>query len=271
MSVLPPCRICSTRPADSDEHFIPKAAGNKLLVMSLSIADDGSWKERPLRGGAKVPVLCGACNKTVASPYAQAYTHLYRQLRAAPRITVPDGRRVFHIRRLCPLRVIKQAILGYLCIAAWEPELVWEPLQHFVRNREEALPASAPHIYLYFNSSHFGRVVPYCVIGSLATHESVPMAEISWPPLGIVLSHSPNHPALSEMQDVTEWGALPFAAKQDVSLVLPELRVSSIYPLAFGGDHAVRRHQAAHLPFHLVNAPPESTSPFKFPTLLRRG
>jgi hypothetical protein len=264
------CRICGIRPADSDEHFIPKAAGNRRAVRLLVQEPDGSQRERRCTGGFFLPVLCKQCNSSPAGGYAQAYTVLFRQLREAPSLTAEDGRLIFHARDIFPLRFVKQCILAFICAAPWYPEPVWRPLQAFLRDRDALLPDTAPRIFLYENIANIGRVVPSCGICELANHRTTVVSEISWPPLGIVLSFQA-HPVLSQMADITEWGQYAYSHRASVQLRLPRLQVNTLYPLAFGTARAVKARDEVLLPLYLFHAPPTSSSPTKLCTLLRRG
>ena len=100
------CRICGTQEANSDEHFIPKAAGNRQTVRLLVQEEDGTRRERTVKGGLFLPVLCDQCNSNPASAYAQSYVDLYRQLQKAPDLHSTDGRLAFHAKEIFPLRVI---------------------------------------------------------------------------------------------------------------------------------------------------------------------
>lgn len=269
-SPLALCRICAVRPADSDEHFIPKATGNRRVIRLLVQEIDGSQRERRYKGGFFLPVLSKQCNSNPASTYAQAYTDLFRQLRAAPSLTSEDGRLLFHARNIFPLRFIKQSILAFLCAAPWYPEPVWRPLQQFLQERDAFLPSSAPRIYLYENISTIGRVVPSCGVCELTHHRTTVVSEISWPPLGIVLSFQP-HPLLSAMTDVTDWGKHQYSDRASCVLALPRLRLNTLYPLAFGSAREINQREKKSLPVYLFHAPTESRSPTTLCTLLRRG
>jgi hypothetical protein len=264
------CRICGIRTADSDEHFIPKAIGNRAAVRLLVQNPDGGKRERRCTGGFFVRVLCQRCNNGPASTYAQAYANLYRQIVAAPDIRTDDGRFLVHCRRLHPLRIIKQAVLGFLCAVPWYPDAVWRPLQDCLLDREAPLPPSAPRVFLYFNTSQFGRIAPFCSLVELATHRSTVLSEVSWPPLGLIFAYD-SHPIIDAMQELSAWGSESFSASRSVSIVLPRLRVNSLYPLAFGSTRAIERTQEERLTVFLHHVPPGSASPLNISALIRRN
>ncbi len=264
------CRICRIRPADSDEHFIPRATGNKALVRLLTLGADGKYVEVPASGGATVSVLCTQCNNGVGSKYAGAYTYLYRQFCNAPHITDTDGRLRIHADGVFALRFIKQVILAFIAVAAWEPQPEWLTLQEFLADPTALLPPSAPSIYLYYNLASIGRIVPSCGLVSLAdAHAPATLSELSWPPLGIVISYA-WHPALQNMHDVTRWGQQPYGQRIDEWLAVPRLVVNTLYPLAFGSEEEISKQQEARLSGYLLHIPTGSSHPFQFPALIRR-
>jgi hypothetical protein len=267
---IPLCRICRLRPADSDEHFIPKATGNRQVVRLLVQEPDGSQKERRYKGGFFTPVLCSVCNGGPASTYAQAYTDIFNQLSRAPKITDSVGRILFRAKRVFLQRFVKQCVLAYICAAPWTPHPVWQHLQDCLLNPEQPVPPSAPRPYLYFNVSPFGRIVPSCSMVEFAHHRSVIFSELSWPPLGVILAYSP-HPLFEAMPDVSEWGARSYKARETVTLALPRLRVNTVYPLAFGSTRQIDAWQAKSVPGYLHYVPPGSTSPFNLSALVRRA
>lgn len=263
-----PCRICGVATADSDEHFIPKALGNRATVKLLVQEPDGSQRERRCTDGFFVRTLCKGCNGKHGSTYAQAFSGLYRQVQAAPDIRTADGRLLVRCTRIFPLRIIKQALVGFLCASPWYPAPVWRPLQACLREPEAPLPAEAPRVFLYFNTARLGRIVPCCGMLELAHHRTTVVSEISWPPLGVVLAFG-SHPILEPMQEITGWGQLRYSTTISASLCLPRLRVNSLYPLSFGSNRAIEAAQARNLPTYLHHVPPGSVSPTNLAALIR--
>jgi hypothetical protein len=236
----------------------------RLLVQE----PDGSQRERRCTGGFFVRYLCKRCNSGPASTYAQAYITLYRQIQAAPDIRDTNGRLLVHCRRIFPLRVIKQAILAFLCASPWYPAPVWLPLQECLRDREAPLPPSAPRVFLYFNTSRLGRIVPACGLLELSNHRTTLVSEVSWPPLGLVLAFG-DPPIPVRMHEVTSWGLEPYTRAVATDLSLPRLRVNSLYPLAFGSSRTIEQAHERALPVFLHHVPPGSTSPTNLAALIR--
>lgn len=263
------CRVCRSHPATSGEHLIPKAAGNRGTVRLLYISPDGSYEEVQCSDGFFVPVLCKGCNNNQCSTYAQQYVELLRALEKAKPVYTPDGMAATTIGNIYPLRVVKQLITMLLCAVAWEPEKPWDDPREFVLDREKPLPPTAPRIYLYKNISRLGRIVSFTSIAELQTDVTAVVSELAWPPLGVALGFD-RHPILDRMHDITDWGLLPYRKRSDATLLLPELRVNSHYPLMYGTLQEVERYQLKTWPTYPLYVPEGTSSSLCISALIRR-
>ena len=261
------CRICRKRKADSPEHFIPRAVGNKGEVKLLTQGTDGLTVLRET-GGFAVRVLCRKCNTELGSVYAQQYTLVSRAISETSGLVSPTGNTLVTVDRLFQLRFVKHLFLMYLAAAPWHPHVLWKPLCEFVSIRDSKLPRTAPHVFLYHNTSQLGRIVPACGMVEFATHRTTVLAEVSWPPLGVLFLHS-QHPVSQQMFDVTSWGHLDDTPCANVTLELPRKQISAIYPVAFGDEQSVKRQQQEMLPAYLGYVPPESKNPIVISALIQ--
>lgn len=262
------CRVCRNNPADSPEHFIPKAAGNRGKVTIVFLGQGGSYVSRPGTDGYYERVLCTACNGE-CSVYAQQYVEMLRQLEQSSGLSVPDGRQAVTLRGIYPLRLVKQLILQFLCAPPFPPAAVWLELQRFVRDREATLPPGAPSIYLYRNLSTHGRVVPCCCVLELRTRRTVVVSEVSWPPVGAVFCFNP-HPKLEAMQDITEWCHRAFSAREDLTILLPQYEVSGVFPLVYGNVRQVEQDERERLPMYLLHVPEGSAYALSIGAIVER-
>jgi hypothetical protein len=116
----------------------------------------------------------------------------------------------------------------------------WYDLQRFVLNRDARLPDGALRIYLYRNTSRYGRVVPFTGLMSLNRRwPQMLMSEIAWPPIGIVFA-TEAHPLLSRMYDATHWAQqYHFRSRTSFAFSVPQLSVDSHWPLGFGTESEV--------------------------------
>ncbi len=253
------CRVCGRAVADSKEHIPPKSAKNAgpVEVRFILGSDDTQHPiARVLRSGEGfwLPSLCEDCNNVTGSRYGAAYAHFVGELAATAGIRDPSGRIVTRLQDLYPLRVLKQMFCMFLAASPFQPAAQWSGIQKFVLKRDAKLPEDAPSVLLYLNSSRVGRITPLCGIVESATHLHHVAAEISWPPIGIVFSFG-EHPRVEQMQDITSWAQFGFHESVSVDLTLPELHVSTSYPLAFGTSEQVEREQVERMMFYLYHVP----------------
>jgi hypothetical protein len=139
------------------------------------------------------------------------------------------------------LRIVKQLVAIFLAAQPGFGVVDRDPLRGFVRRRDDPLPAGSPRIYLYYNASPNGRVVPWCSMWQHARHvPPVGFSEISFPPLGVVFASDPS-PFFEGMADVSSWGVRRYHDRADIDLFLPTLRVETDWPLGFGTAADVER------------------------------
>ncbi len=210
---------------------------------------DGFW----------VPALCDKCNKTTGAKFGTSYADFVEQIASATPILEREDRAFIALKRIHPLRVMKQMFSMFLCAAPYAPAEPWRALQDFVLHRDSRLSLNAPSVYLYMNTSRQGRIVPCCGIVDLQTHVPLVISEISWPPLGIVFSFHPNR-LFDDMQDISNWGSFAYDQAVNVSLMLPMHRVNTHYPLGFGSAKRIQQKPW----IYMYHVPKGSTSQLNY-------
>jgi hypothetical protein len=264
------CRVCRENPADTAEHFIPQSAGNKGRVELVFMKLDGEHETRQCSRGFHVPVLCSACNSGVCSVYAQSYSSLIAAIRKSGGVHAPDGKRLASVSNFYRQRFAKHLISMFLCAVPWEPDPVWSALQDYVLDRDAPLPSSAPRLFLYYCSGTHGRIVPCCGLVEFGGGSVAVLSEIAWPPLGVVYAYD-WHEKLSDMQEVTSWGQDSFSSRRNVTLSLPELRVNTHFPLAYGSLRQIRQDEEKRLPGLLMHVPAGPADPTTIGALIKQG
>lgn len=264
------CQLCGKREAASKEHLPGQSAGNKgrVTIDFLDAASRSNTMQSHTivsNEGFWLPVLCEECNRRTGSRYGTSYFEFISQISEARLLYARSDRTFFVVRRTYPLRVLKQMFSMFLCANPYPPTEQWKALQEFVLHRDSRLGSNAPSVYLYMNTSRKGRIVPFCGITDLISHEKFAISEISWPPLGIVFSFLPTR-LFDEMQNITDWASFRFDQQTDVRLNLPMHRVNTHYPLGFGSTKRIEQKAWVFL-YHV---PKDSKSPTNYSAVIER-
>jgi len=268
------CRVCGNAPVSSKEHLPPKRAGNrgKMRIAFIDAAaptTEAEVRERVTQNGFWVPRLCARCNSFVGGEYVEAYGQFVDQFGQSGRLEESSGRIFVVLEGIHPSRVLKQAFVMFLAAAPWSPHPKWQPLRDYVLDPTSPLPQDAPSVYAYMNVSGFGRVIPACGIVEFATHKVLCVAEVSWPPVGLVFSYQDDE-RLDQMADLSRWGQMGPSDQLDATIALPQLEVTSHFPLAFGTSEEILEEERRRLPAYLFHVPPGSHSPTDIGVLLAR-
>lgn len=233
------CHYCGIRPAGSKEHLPGIAALNDSPVTVTYLrSEDGTTKNvvRREQDGFVVRTICQHCNRLTGGSYGTAFKEFALQFASSGLLFTAEQRRAFiSLREIQPLRVLKQLAAMVLAAQPEQPDVKWRMLQEFVLRRDRGLVATAGRFYLYRNVSGLGRISALAGMGMLYSKVKVPLifSEISWPPLGLVYALD-QHPLLSEMKDITDWGQYGFRDRASFNFSVPQYRVEANWPLAFG-------------------------------------
>lgn len=196
--------------------------------------------------GFWVLALCPSCNSKTGFRYGSAYANFVSQVSKSAGIEDLKGNVYVHLEDVYPVRVLKQMFSMFLCAMPQRSMPAWQKIRNFVLQRDANLPSDAPHVYLYKNISRVGRIAPPCGISELFTSRGpILVSEISWPPVGIIFCDPPDD-RFKDMEDVTSWGQYNFKQKKNLVIKLPQLRITTDHPIAFGTPDEVERWRTTH-------------------------
>ena len=236
------CHLCGCRPAGSREHLPGVGAANDGPVtvryfQSAEATKDRRVLERVEADGFIVRTLCSHCNSRTGGSYGAAYKEFVEKFSASGVIDAGQARTWVNLEGIQPLRVLKQMTSMFIAAQGLFKRELWRSLCHFVLQRDARLE-SAPKLryYLYRNASINGRVTALTSMMSIYRRwPPIMLAEISWPPVGIVFAMEP-HPLLATMKDITDWGQYRFKDRASLQFSVPQLRVATHWPLGFGDE-----------------------------------
>lgn len=270
------CQYCGLREAGSREHLPGVAALNDAPVIVRYLVPAGG-EVRPIErregDGFVVKTICGKCNQRTGGSYGSAFKEFVLQFRASGVLDAEASRTWVSLRDIQPLRVLKQIAAMFLASQV-EPVLEkWTPIREFVLRRDRKLSTDSLRFYLYRNISQIGRVSSICGLGFLFQRpkwDTLIASEVSWPPLGIVFATAP-HPHLSGMKDITGWGEYSFKERDSFGFSVPQLRVETNWPLAYGSPQEVGAWTTAKGVVVLATNSLNSEAPGQLAALVRKS
>jgi hypothetical protein len=230
------CHLCGTHTQLSFEHVPPRAAFNDRPVVT-KVTDDllaaqnlqemhGARGRRQPRG-AGAYTLCIPCNTTTGSWYGRRYVDwAYQALEISSRAQVAPS--LYHTFQIFPLRVIKQVACMFFSANPPGFNDAQPDAARFVLNRDRKYLDPKFCIYVYYNRSPVSRQA--AVTGQLTMGKGTKVySEISFPPLGYVLSLS-GGPPHEDLCDISFFSQYSYNTWADVSLRVPVLPVASMFP-----------------------------------------
>ncbi len=270
------CHICVKLPAVGKEHLPGKATKNKSkmeirFIDGENIGNGVKHNYLEFPDGFWVKSLCRKCNeKVTGSRLGGQYKEFVEQIDAASGIQDRDGKVFVNLKNVYPLRIIKQMFSMFLSAMPKQPFPDWHQIQQFVFNKNAKLPAGSPPLYLYKVTSEHGRIVPWCGISEIFSgRKLIFVSEIAWSPLGIIFCDSEDK-RFASMENITDWGQYEFRDKKNLVLKLPELKIASDHPLAFGTKEEVERWRTEAGVIWAVGEPEYRDSPTNTSMVLRR-
>ena len=202
------CKICGFEGELSYEHIPPKKAFNNKTfytltneeVLKLDRSCDFSTeaiKKQKLgqikQGGIGRHTICHKCNNNTGSWYGSDYVNwvhqvMYILLKANGKPTL------YYPTFFYPLRVIKQIFTMFFSVNYDGFRLDHPELVKFILNKESRFLSPRYKVYVYYNIVGFNRYLGYSIIGDIAKRTNYKLSEITFPPLGFVMTIDSDRP-----------------------------------------------------------------------------
>ncbi len=243
------CQLCGTHGELTFEHVPPRAAYNKhpiVLARGEEIlrrqGDFDTVRGRIEQKGAGSHTLCARCNNITGKWYGAHYVEWERQgfqiLDASggrPSMVLP-----FRIR---PLSVIKQVVCMFFSahgdgLRQESPDLV-----SFVLDRDRRYMDPAYRVYAYFHVSAKARQSGRSVIGQILVGRMWVVSEISFPPIGYVMTFDSECPD-KRLVEISRFARYSYGREDTVWLSLPPLEIYTPYPCDYRPKDEVLRTAA---------------------------
>ncbi len=271
------CHVCGEKIAESSEHFIPQAVGNKgpvkLWFLDPKTKQNGisDYSHINYTDGFFEKKLCPKCNNRAGRKYNNAFIDFINQLKNSAKFVDEDGLFYLNLKDVYPLRIMKILFNMFLCLNDFEPQEIWKPIQDFVKNIKLSIEdiSKFPDVYIYYNQSDFGRISPYCsVIELWGSSKVFTGSEVAWNPIGIVFSFT-NNGQFEKMPNIISWGKYDFSQKRNLQLKIPKYEVLSPYPFAYGDPKFIEYDNNKKGKVYLLHVPNDLESVAPFTRLLK--
>lgn len=216
------CKICGTYGQLTYEHVPPESAFNKgrffytaemEKIMKLGDEDydiltlNNKKYAKKMQGGIGFHTLCMKCNNTTGSWYGSAFAEWVYQcmsiiLKANKKSTL------YYPTFIYPLRIIKQVISMFFSVKHDYFREDYEYLVRFVLNKEEKYLPPQVKVFAYYNIEGSNRYIGDVVVGNINGGSSTLVSEISFPPLGFVMTLDGTNPdkRLTDISNFSEYG-----------------------------------------------------------------
>ena len=245
--IIGKCHICGNEKELSWEHIPPKSSGNKLTIKYytseelladdvLSGAADISSKRYHLsQGGLKMQTICEDCNNITGADYVQAYSDFANLIKSALLNVNQETDLNKNLNITCkikPLNFLKEVIALFCSILPRYTVDLYKFGEYVLDKEKQDFDKNDFELYMYWSTTKKGnyKFVPPTGRGNLFKG-FILCAEISAPPLGFILSLTPEVklglPSFKNMKDYK------FDEEAEYSFSLPLLRPIELFPLTY--------------------------------------
>lgn len=203
------CRICGNKAKLTYEHMPPKGAFNnnkhfyvttfdKILEKNKS-ADFKGLTEIDLKqankkqGGIGFYTLCKTCNNATGRWYGDEYIKWIYIAAWILKNSNNNPIQEYQIK-IYPLRIIKQIISMFFSLNHDRFHEEFPSLKNFILHKENSTLDQAIRVFAYYNVLGAHRYCGHVVSGDLKTGQIVHMSEITFPPIGLVMTINSESP-----------------------------------------------------------------------------
>jgi hypothetical protein len=206
------CALCGEHGDLTFEHVPPRIAFNKntryqtVPHVDLLQSDDPlnpTYKAKIQQGGTGYYSLCARCNNFLGKEYVIPYTSYSNSfIDLAKKVSINHF--VIEMHDFEALRVFKQIVSMFLSLNGWEFSKNHRELAEFVLSPSQVELSPKYRFFEYLNSEEQLRHLAVSVKGNLATGISIFGSEITFPPLGHVMTINFNG-SLPYHQEITHF------------------------------------------------------------------
>ncbi len=228
------CHICGTTGPLTFEHVPPRGACNDRPIISAVFEDffekgpDEKVNGRIQQKGSGAYTLCASCNNDTGTWYANDFIEWTYQALILNDKSNGDGS-IYYPFHIFPNRVIKQILTMFFStngekFAQKNPDLV-----RFVLNREHKYIQPSIRIFAYLVEGAKFRQTGVAVLGSSSSKEVIVMSEISFSPVGYVMTINSNPPD-SRLFEITHFSKYGYNEFDTIFLKLHRLPIHLYFP-----------------------------------------
>jgi len=237
------CCICQQSGKLSFEHVHPHKAFNQRPLVLKSALDEiaDEKKPNPSKGrtqqrGMGMHSLCVSCNNLTGHRYGGEYVEFAHQCMCRISALQPRMPPLYLNYFIFPLRVIKQIMCLFCSIngpsfTAHNPEIA-----DFILDRDRKHLPCGYKIYAYLTMGPGIRSAPFVGRGLIPTGEMTIFSELSFPPLGYILTKDDYKAKGVEYQRLDFLSRYRYADWKTVPLRMPYLPTATWVP----GDFRTR-------------------------------
>jgi len=228
------CHVCMKKKPLTKEHIPPEKAFNncnRLWDRLILVKDRISKRKTKIRGGLWVKTLCGHCNNSICSPYANEYIKLIKQLVEKPELFDVSGEaRIFSVS-VNPLFVAKEIATMILAVEQQSYAKHVPDLRKFVLNkRNKTIPPFKIYAFLVPDIEQSGTVLRFHArVDTYAPGYEFVGGEISWYPFGFVYASKIGKGYdIEKLTDITHWFSDDFSKSQRSLMLKLHCRITGV-------------------------------------------
>ncbi|QNA44516.1 hypothetical protein [Lacibacter sediminis] len=210
------CSLCGSFCELTFEHVPPRSAFNKKTrykivpfekVLKSENILEANFSAKIEQGGLGYYSLCNKCNNFLGLNYVKSYSAYSNSfIEFAKKTQFNFFSLTMHDFEAA--KVLKQIVSMFLSLNSWDFAKENPDLREYVLNPESKNLPQKIRVFSYLNSEGQIRTSTFSVIGNLKSSATILASEITFPPLGHVMTidfkgHLPNHFELTEFKNVS--------------------------------------------------------------------